>query len=133
MSCYVHCRYADVIVHRLLLAALANQDWWGKDDSPVSSGTDHSKPMSNGELTELCSHVNERNKAAQLAQRQSQLLFQTLFFKDRSPDDPKCIVDGVVFGIRQNGFIVYVPCYALKGPVHLQDLDDQVKTLLLIR
>ena len=50
-------------------------------------------------------------------------LLQTLFFKGRSPDDPACTVEGVVFGMRQNGFIVYVPCYALKGPVHLTEAD----------
>ena len=55
---------------------------------------------------------------------------QTLFFKGRSPDDPACTVEGVVFGMRQNGFIVYVPCYALKGPVHLTEADtNQVWTL----
>ena len=112
-------RYADVIVHRLLLAALENQDWWSDQDAKSQE-----RRLNNAELSELSEHVNERNKAAQLAQRQSQLLFQTLYFKDRPPDDPKCIVEAVVFGIRQNGFIVYVPCYALKGPVYLQQHQD---------
>jgi len=115
-------RYADVIVHRLLLAALRNQDWWNQEDEGNGAG----KPLDNSELTDLCEHVNERNKAAQLAQRQSQLLFQTLYFRNRAPDDPKCVVEAVVFGIRENGFIVYVPCYALKGPVYLQQRDDSV-------
>ena len=52
-------------------------DWWGKDDSSDPGGVQlKEKQLSDGELTELCEHVNERNKAAQLAQRQSQLLFQ---------------------------------------------------------
>ena len=69
-------RYADVIVHRLLMAALANQDWW--DDN---SKDDNEKPFENVALRDLCAHINERNRAAQQAQRESQILFQTLYFK----------------------------------------------------
>ena len=29
----------------------------------------------------LTDHINERNRAAQIAQRESQILFQTLYFK----------------------------------------------------
>ena len=52
-------------------------DWWGKDGASDPGGVQlKNNQLSDGELTELCEHVNERNKAAQLAQRQSQLLFQ---------------------------------------------------------
>ena len=108
-------RYADVIVHRLLLSALKDQDWWS--DKNEQKKVEH---MTNSQLSDLCDHINERNKAAQLAQRQSQLLFQTLFFQNKQPDDPLCIVEAVILRIRNNGFLVYVPCYALKGPVYLQ-------------
>ena len=114
-------RYADVIVHRLLILAVSREDWWDGE-----GGKQEHLPLTNSELSELCDHVNDRNKAAQMAQRQSSLLFQTLFFQGREPDDPKCIVDAVVFGIRSNGFIVYVPCYALKGPVYMQQGEEEV-------
>ena len=112
---FVKSRYADVIVHRLLLSALKEQDWWSNKDEKCEI-----EQMTNTQLSELCEHINERNKAAQLAQRQSQLLFQTLYFRDKEPDDPRCIVEAVIFRIRSNGFLVYVPSYALKGPVYLQ-------------
>ena len=78
---------------------------------------------------DLTDHINERNRSAQLAQRESQLLFQTLYFKDKSVDDDRCIVDAVIFAIRANGFLVYIPRYALKGPVYLQ--DSQVRLHLV--
>ena len=108
-------RYADVIVHRLLLSALKEQDWWSNTEEKGEIDQ-----MTNTQLTDLCDHINDRNKAAQLAQRQSQLLFQTLYFRNKEPDDPRCIVEAVIFRIRSNGFLVYVPSYALKGPVYLQ-------------
>ena len=108
-------RYADVIVHRLLLSALKEQDWWSTTEEKGEI-----EQMTNTQLADLCEHINERNKAAQLAQRQSQLLFQTLYFRGKEPDDPRCIVEAVIFRIRSNGFLVYVPSYALKGPVYLQ-------------
>ena len=70
--------------------------------------------LGNTELQELCSHINTRNRAAQRAQRDSQVLFQTLYFKDRPLSDPRCVVDAVVFSLRENGFLVYIPQYALK-------------------
>ena len=70
--------------------------------------------MSNVELQELCEHINSRNRAAQRAQRDSQTLFQTLYFKDKPMSDPKCIADAVIFSLRDNGFLVYIPQYAIK-------------------
>ena len=60
---------------------------------------------------DLSEHINERNRSAQIAQRESQLLFQTLYFKDKSAEDPRCIVEGVIFSLRANGFLVYIPRY----------------------
>ena len=97
------------------MSALNEQDWWSNQDE-----IQNNHKLTNTQLSELCDHINERNKAAQLAQRESQLLFQTLFFRNKEPDDPRCIVEAVIFRIRTNGFLVYVPCYALKGPVYLQ-------------
>jgi hypothetical protein len=35
--------------------------------------------------------------------------------QDRPLSDPKCIVDAVVYSLRSNGFLVYIPVYAIKG------------------
>jgi len=114
-------RYADIIVHRLLLAAVEKSDWW--------SGGSMSSPnhlLDNTPLQELCQHINTRNRAAQRAQRSSQELFQTLYFKDRPLSDPRCVVDAVVFSLRTNGFLVYIPSYALKGPVYVENKQKEV-------
>jgi len=115
-------RYADVIVHRLLLAAVEKSDWWkGKGDAEAEQGL-----LGNTELQELSQHINQRNRSAQLAQRMSAQLFQTLYFKDIPISDPRCIVDGVIYSLRSNGFLVYVPAYALKGPVYLENKSREV-------
>ena len=98
-------RYADIIVHRLLLAALEKSDWWAGGE--VSSTTAqlfnntllqvslllrHCTRCSDKNesrwifkvypcVQELCQHINTRNRAAQVAQRTSAQLFQTLYFK----------------------------------------------------
>ena len=106
-------RYADVLVHRLLLAAVSitQSDWWGGGEAQTEA---KSRLMSNTSLQELCVHINTRNRAAQRAQRDSQTLFQTLYFKDRPLSDPRCVVDAVIFSLKENGFLVYIPQYALK-------------------
>lgn len=62
------------------------------------------------ELTAVCRHMNERHWAAQRAQRASIELFQALFFRDRSADDPCRNADGIICQLRgSNGFVVNVP------------------------
>ncbi|KAK6178827.1 hypothetical protein SNE40_011323 [Patella caerulea] len=105
-------RYADIIVHRQLLAAI---------------GVDNSDNLpSNKILDELADHINIKHKAAQNAQRDSQELFQSLYFKDKKPDDEQCIVDAVIFQLRVNGFLVFMPRYGIKGPVYLRNKEGQV-------
>jgi DIS3-like exonuclease 1 len=118
-------RYADVLVHRLLLAAvsLSMSDWWGGGEVQDKATTDL---LPNTELQDLCTHINARNRAAQHAQRDSQVLFQTLYFKDRALSDPRCVVDAVIFSLRENGFLVYIPQYAIKGPVYLESREKEV-------
>ncbi|XP_072321345.1 DIS3-like exonuclease 1 [Eucyclogobius newberryi] len=108
-------RYADIIVHRLLTAAL-DQD------------RDLSRAMaSNRELEETTQHINNRNRAAQHAQKLSTELFQCLFFRDRDPqNDPICVSDAVIYAIRDNGLLVFVPQYGVKGPVYLRSREGQV-------
>ena len=133
-------RYADILVHRLLMASLAldevnpttSDGWWSaespgdEDEKSVVIGSSPGQQLSNVELQELCDHINTRNRAAQRAQRDSQLLFQTLYFKDRPVSDPRCVVDAVIFSLRDNGFLVYIPQYAIKGPVYLESKTKEV-------
>lgn len=49
-------------------------------------------------------------QAAQRAQKQSTELFQCMYFQDRSAEsDERCVADGVIYSIRTNGVLVFVP------------------------
>merc|ERR1712142_1312960 len=102
---------------------MGTSDWWGGGELQDKARINL---LPNTELHELCTHINSRNRAAQRAQRDSQVLFQTLYFKDRPLSDPRCVVDAVIFSLRENGFLVYIPQYALKGPVYLESKEKEV-------
>ncbi|XP_071112514.1 DIS3-like exonuclease 1 [Haliotis cracherodii] len=105
-------RYADILVHRQLLAAI------GADS--------HARLPGNKELDELSNHINQKHRASQNSQRDSQEIFQALFFRDKSPNDASCIVDAVIFQIRANGVLAFLPRYGIKGPVYLRNKDNLV-------
>ncbi|KAM3926404.1 DIS3-like exonuclease 1 [Leptodactylus fuscus] len=106
-------RYADIIVHRLLLAAINN------------GPREHL--LGNKDLEELCRHINNRNRAAQHCQKQSTELFQCMFFRDQDPEsDQRCISDAIVYSIRTNGVLLFIPRYGIKGPAYLKNTDGLV-------
>ncbi|CAH3019970.1 unnamed protein product [Porites evermanni] len=107
-------RYADVIVHRLLMAAVESDDI--------------AKLPNNKELQEICHHINVKHRAAQNAQKESVDLFQSIFFQDLPEDDDRRNCDALIFSLRANGVLVFVPRYSLKGPVYLKDKTGQVVT-----
>ncbi|MGH0140895.1 UNVERIFIED_CONTAM: hypothetical protein FKN15_049149 [Acipenser sinensis] len=81
-------RYADIVVHRLLMAAILREKGAELRETPAS----------NKELEELAQHINSKNKAAQHAQKQSTELFQCMYFKDKDPvTDERCIADAVIY------------------------------------
>ncbi|XP_066512745.1 DIS3-like exonuclease 1 [Hoplias malabaricus] len=110
-------RYADIIVHRLLMAAIQSE----KD------GCLHKTLDSNKELHELAQQINNRNRAAQHAQKQSIELFQCLYFRDKDPlTDERCVADAIIYSIRANGILVFLPQYGLKGAVYLKNRENKV-------
>ncbi|XP_015252192.1 PREDICTED: DIS3-like exonuclease 1 [Cyprinodon variegatus] len=112
-------RYADMVVHRLLTAALQV----GQEAEPAR------KLEGNKDLEELAEHINTRNRAAKQAQTQSVALFQYLFFKERDPQtDPRCVADSIIYAIRDNGVLVLVPEYGVKGPVYMKTKTGEVVT-----
>lgn len=109
-------RYADIVVHRLLMAAALKETKDVKD-----------KVLSNKDLEELCRHINNRNRAAQHAQKQSTELFQCMYFKDKTPEtDERCVADGVIYSIRTNGVLVFVPRYGIKGAAYMKNKEGLV-------
>ncbi|XP_068438038.1 DIS3-like exonuclease 1 isoform X2 [Clinocottus analis] len=110
-------RYADIVVHRLLSAAIA-----------ADRGSDPGRAVvSNKELEETAQHINNKNRAAQQAQKLSTELFQCLYFKERDPQaDQLCLADAVIYSIRDNGVLAFVPEYGVKGPVYMKNREGQV-------
>lgn len=50
---------------------------------------------------------------AQNAQKESVVMFESLFFGSLDDNDDRRLVDAVVFSLRTNGVLVYVPRYGL--------------------
>uniref|UniRef100_A0A8R1IH77 DIS3-like exonuclease 1 n=1 Tax=Caenorhabditis japonica TaxID=281687 RepID=A0A8R1IH77_CAEJA len=96
-------RYADVIVHRLLAAAI------GADD--IQSGL-----LNQMQCTKICSNINYRHKQAQYAGRASVQLNVVRYFKGKVE-----VCEGFVMGVRNNGIQVFVPKYGLESIIVLQN------------
>ncbi|XP_034471257.1 DIS3-like exonuclease 1 isoform X1 [Hippoglossus hippoglossus] len=110
-------RYADVVVHRLLSAALTAERGGGPGRALSS----------NKQLEEMAQHINNKNRAAKRAQKISTELFQCLYFKERDPQtDQRCVADAVIYSIRDNGVLVFVSEYGVKGPVYMKNREGQV-------
>ncbi|KAL5971885.1 DIS3-like exonuclease 1 [Taenia solium] len=114
-------RYADVIVHRVLLAAIEQSTAMTITPTPPKGLYEHD------ELVVICRHMNERHWAAQQAQRSSIELFQALFFRDKPVDDTCRYADAIIYQLRgSNGFSVMVPRYGLRGNVCLKQADGRI-------
>ncbi|XP_025774976.1 DIS3-like exonuclease 1 [Puma concolor] len=110
-------RYSDIVVHRLLMAAIAKDKKMEIKDNLFS----------NKDLEELCRHINNRNRAAQHSQKQSTELFQCMYFKDKDPEnEERCISDGVIYSIRTNGVLLFIPRFGIKGAAYLKNKDGLV-------
>ena len=55
------------------------------------------------------------SQAAQHAQRDSQEFFQSRFFQEHEDDDDVCTADAIIYQLRANGIMVYVPRSDLKS------------------
>ena len=99
-------RYADIIVHRLLSAAI------GVIALPAVNA-DRSKQQ------DLCAHLNRRHKAAQHAQRASVNLHTLLFFKNRPS-----IEAAYILTISDGSMGVLVQRFGIEGSIDLRPVAD---------
>jgi len=98
-------RYADVVVHRVLMAAL------GLTPLPDSV-------RDRAAMHPVVSNLNVRHRNAQLAGRASVELHTLIFFKER-----QILADARVTRVKANGLIVFVPKFGIEGPVFLSAVD----------
>ncbi|KAI9278113.1 exosome complex exonuclease RRP44-like protein [Sporodiniella umbellata] len=100
-------RYADVVVHRLLHAAI---DPDALNDSDL---------IAMESMKDLCDNLNFRNRMAQQAGRSSVELFTSLFFKNKVE-----VEEGRVLRVLKNGIIVLVPKYGIESIVYTTREDQ---------
>jgi len=100
-------RYADVVVHRLLAAAI------GSSPLPQSLTKDN--------IQQVCNEINRKGRMADIAARDSTRLHTLIFFKNKILYET-----GRVIQVRANGFTVLVPRYGIEGKVNLA--TSQIKT-----
>jgi exoribonuclease R len=102
----VLCRYADVLVHRCLAAALGLTSLpKGLQDRP--------------RMAEIVDNMNLRHYNAQHAGRSSSQLYTLIFFRDK-----ETFADARVVRVQANGLIVFVPKFGIEGPVYFETQDD---------
>ncbi|XP_069495530.1 exosome complex exonuclease RRP44 isoform X1 [Ambystoma mexicanum] len=106
-------RYADVIVHRLLAAAIGA-------DCTYPDLTDKHK------LADICKNLNFRHKMAQYAQRSSVAFHTQLFFKNKGLVDE----EGYILFVRKNAIVVLIPKFGLEGTVFFEEKDKRKAKIL---
>ena len=104
-------RYVDVLVHRMLWAALQG----------------HAEVMSDAQLTVVADHLNERNRAAKQVERDSTTLFQAFYFRylmTRPSFHPTDLQEtAVIYRICTNGLLVLIPKFGIRGSIYLRDAN----------
>jgi exosome complex exonuclease DIS3/RRP44 len=100
-------RYADVVVHRLLAAAIGV--------TPLPSYLENKS-----HLHEISEQLNRRHHAAQLAGRASVSLHTLLYFKQFPTS-----TDAVITKVKNNGVGVLLPRFGIEGMIFLCDKDEQ--------
>ncbi|EFX01838.1 exosome complex exonuclease exoribonuclease [Grosmannia clavigera kw1407] len=99
-------RYADLVVHRQLAAAIG----FDADGAGVGRHT-------RGRLAAVCRNINARHRNAQLAGRAS-----IAYYVGQAVRGRETIADGFVLRVFSNGFVVLVPRFGIESPIRLRDL-----------
>jgi len=100
-------RYADIIVHRQLQSALANES---------------TPPEESASLIKLADTCNFKKEAARTAQEQSIHLFLCRMLRDMTATQGPVIRCGIVVNVQSSSFDVVVPEFGIEKRVHLDQL-----------
>eukprot|EP01039_Chlorochromonas_danica_P002768 gene2768-3022_t len=110
-------RYADIVVHRLLAAAI------GVSPLP-SSCADRRR------LAEQSTQMNRRHRAAQQAQRASVQLYTVIFFRDRASSGKQQAAqeeEAYVLQVSPQRLDVLVPHFGFEGPLWVSEISEQLQ------
>jgi DIS3-like exonuclease 1 len=72
-------------------------------------------------VAEITAHLNIMNRRSKAVQWECQKIFFELYLRTRVEEH-----DAIVYAIKTNGFLAYIPSYDFKGPVFLQDRQGVV-------
>jgi len=100
-------RYADIIVHRQLQSALAEET---------------TPPEDAQSLIKLAENCNFKKDAARNAQEQSIHLFLCRMLKDMTTNNGPVIRCGIVVNVQSSSFDVVIPEFGIEKRVHLDQL-----------
>lgn len=102
-------RYADIIVHRLLAAAI--------EVIPLPPGNaDRSKQQ------DQCAHMNKRHKSAQYVQRASVNLHTLLYFRDKPSTE-----EAYILSVLEDGITILVPKFGVEGTISFVNTPSEVE------
>lgn len=99
-------RYADLMVHRQLAAAI--------DYEPPDASI-HSR----NKLEAICKNINVRHRNAQMAGRASVEYYVGQALKGRVIDE-----EAYVMRVFSNGFVVFVPRFGIEGLIRVREMAD---------
>ena len=109
-------RYADLMVHRILLECL-----------------EHNPHRYNQVLEDICKRISRTERKATEAERESNKYFQVVFVHDKIGEE----FDGIVSGLAEHGLYVRMTENACEGMVAMQELpgdryqfDDKTMTIV---
>ena len=100
-------RYADIVVHRQLQSALANES---------------TPPEESQSLIKLAENCNFKKEAARTAQEQSTHLFLCRMLRDMTATQGPVIRCGIVVNVQSSSFDVVIPEFGIEKRVHLDQL-----------
>ncbi len=106
-------RYADIIVHRLLQAAISQDTTKSIEDLT----SEFSLLPSKDDLSKVAAHCNEKKLSARKAQEASGQLFLCVLLKDRPVID-----EAVVLGVGEKFLTVILSSFAIEKRIYLEDL-----------
>ncbi len=101
-------RYPDILVHRLLAAAI------GIVSLPAVNAD-------RGRIQDVCSHMNRRHRAAQHAQRASVSIHTLLFFKNKP-----AIEAAYILSVAKDNIVLLVPRFGVEDMVHVDSITQNL-------
>eukprot|EP00039_Didymoeca_costata_P004242 m.72153 g.72153 ORF g.72153 m.72153 type:complete len:1965 (-) comp12306_c0_seq2:340-6234(-) len=116
-------RYADVLVHRLLLNSLTLKPNHA-DQHGVISEVSTAPVFAGPSLDNVADHINNRNNAAKIVQRESLDIFLSSYFSATANGGME--VEGVVTRLQTKKVTIFVPRFGFSSTLPLHDREGHV-------